>query len=198
MSSDVSDRVFEPFFTTKGKDSTGLGLATVYGIVTQSGGAVAVESAPGAGSTFSVYLPGAAHAQPEEQPGPQADGKRTGSAQTVLVVEDEEYVRDFVRAALETHGYDVLCASNGAEGLDICTTRAGEIDAVLTDMVMPTMGGKAMAERLRAAGTEIPIVFMSGYTEDSLADTPPGTNAFLAKPFGPPALLETLRGVLAA
>jgi CheY-like chemotaxis protein len=114
----------------------------------------------------------------------------------VLVVEDEEYVRDFVRAALETHGYDVLCASNGAEGLDICKTRAGEIDAVLTDMVMPTMGGKAMAERLRASGAQIPIVFMSGYTEDSLADAPPGATAFLAKPFGPPALLETLRGVL--
>jgi nitrogen-specific signal transduction histidine kinase/ActR/RegA family two-component response regulator len=187
-------RIFEPFFTTKpvGK-GTGLGLSTVYGIVDQSGGHVQVTSAPGRGSTFEVYLPRLEDAvtapRALETPPPSS------RAETILLVEDEGALRGLVNETLSLDGYRVLAAATPAEALDIALAHPGPIDAVLTDVVMPGMSGRDLAERLKALRPLAPIVYMSGYTDDAIGVgglLDPGT-LFLQKPFTSTALLWKIR-----
>jgi PAS domain S-box-containing protein len=190
-------RIFEPFFTTKelGK-GTGLGLSSVYGIVEQSGGHVAVESAPGQGATFSIHLPryqggGAAVAS-------RADRRSLpGGSETLLLVEDEAAVRASARRLLERHGYTVLEARHGAEALRI-VEQNGRIDLVLTDLVMPEMGGRELVERLRARQPELKVLYMSGYTEKAIAvdGTMPPHTGFVEKPFTVDQLMRRLRRIL--
>jgi CheY-like chemotaxis protein len=205
-------RVFDPFFTTKrlGK-GTGLGLSTVWGIVTQSGGHVAVQSAIGAGATFKLYLPRAGGASDRaadthvltDHTTRFAQGRVTSSAQldgseTVLLVEDEEQVRTFVRTTLTRHGYTVLEAQNGGEAFLICEQHRARIDLLLTDVMMPRMNGQALATRLIAMRPDLRVLFMSGYTEgrgELRVELDP-VIAFLSKPFTPDALLVMVRDVL--
>jgi PAS domain S-box-containing protein len=185
-------RAFDPFFTTKEQGKgTGLGLSTVYGIVRQSGGMLTLESAPGAGTTVSVYLPRAA--APEATSALQAPSSAappTAAAGLVLVVEDEPMVREIVTANLRGAGYQVLEAANGEEALEVAGPRVGELDLVVTDRIMPRMGGDALADRLRRLRPELPVLLMSGYAE---SPTPEGLSApvdHLAKPFSRAELLR--------
>ena len=189
-------RVFEPFFTTKAPKGTGLGLSTAYGIVEQSGGHISVESEPGRGSTFTITLP----RHPGDEPAvvrsewrPPQPGK-----ETLLLVEDEAPVRDSVRRLLEGHGYKVIEAQNGVDALNIYESNRAAIDLVLTDVVMPEMGGNELFERLRARNPDVRVLFMSGYTDRQLLDngTVPGGAGFVAKPFTVETLIRRLREVL--
>ena len=193
-------RIFEPFFTTKppGK-GTGLGLATVYGIVKQSGGNIWMYSEPGKGTTFKVYLPRVDDMVAEVKLSQAKDGDPRG-AETVLVVEDEETIRSLVRGILEKHGYTVLEANGGVEGLAICQQHPHTIHLVLTDVVMPQLSGPELAGKLASLRPETKVLFMSGYTnkaigQDGLLDK---NTAFIEKPFTPQALARKVREVLDA
>jgi CheY-like chemotaxis protein len=168
MDSQTQARIFEPFFTTKepGK-GTGLGLSTVYGIVQQSGGHVTVESAPGQGATFTVYLP--RHDGPAAAFPARAD-RRTlpGGLETLLLVEDEAAVCSSARRLLERYGYNVLEARHGADALRLVEEGGPEVHLVLTDLVMPEMGGRELVERLRARRPTLKVLYMSGYTEKAI------------------------------
>jgi PAS domain S-box-containing protein len=197
MDAETLDHIFEPFFTTKEKGKgTGLGLATVYGIVRQTGGYVAVETAPGAGTTFRIYLPRCSEAAEEGRGSAVLD--RHG-VETVLLVEDEPAVRTFVQAVLERRGYSVLVAENGAAALDVVTRDARPIHVLLTDLVMPGMNGRELASHVLALRPSLKVVFMSGYTAEFLTgfDVKAG-QAFLSKPFSERALAAKLREVLEA
>ena len=190
MSEEVLARLFEPFFTTKeyGK-GTGLGLATVYGIVRASGGAIDVESRPGAGSTFRIYLPAS-----DEAPSPKRRTLRppeSGRGETILVVEDEDRVRMLLRRILVDHGYNVLEARDGADGLKRALEHGGEIHLLLTDMVMPEMTGAELAQRVSQHRPATQILFMTGYTERE-----PTAEALLHKPFSSATLLGEVRRLL--
>jgi CheY-like chemotaxis protein len=199
MDTETQSRMFEPFFTTKdvGK-GTGLGLATVYGIVKQSGGYIWVTSAPRAGTTFDIFLPRAERTSRAESSGRPALPRpaRTGT-ETVLVVEDERLVRDLIARDLGERGYTVLTAENGAEALEIASGRSEPVDLVLTDVVMPELGGPELAARLTAEQPGLKVVYMTGYAERAvvgeLAPWP-----LLQKPFNVGALADTLREVLDA
>jgi PAS domain S-box-containing protein len=195
MDAETLVHIFEPFFTTKEKGKgTGLGLAMVYGIVRQSGGFVDVVSAPGAGTTIRVYLP-RSDARTTSGIRPRVSS-RSGS-ETVLVVEDEAAVRNLVRAVLERKGYVVLAAQDGAAALELADKHAGVIHVLLTDLVMPGMNGRDLAERVRARRPTIKVLFMSGYTADVPAEIgTEGGPAFLSKPFNELALTVKLREVL--
>ncbi|HEX2758659.1 MAG TPA: ATP-binding protein, partial [Thermoanaerobaculia bacterium] len=195
MDAETLSHLFEPFFTTKEKGKgTGLGLATVFGIVKQSGGYVDVASAPGAGTTFRVYLP-RTDARTTSGVRPRVSS-RSGS-ETVLVVEDEAAVRNLVRAVLERKGYVVLAAQDGAGALELVDKHAGVIHVLLTDLVMPGMNGRDLAARVSARRPTIKVVFMSGYTTDVPTDLgTEGGPAFLSKPFNERALTVKLREVL--
>jgi two-component system cell cycle sensor histidine kinase/response regulator CckA len=190
-------RVFEPFFTTKPVgQGTGLGLATVFGIVRQSGGSVHVETAPGQGSTFSVYLPAVPRAAPPPESS-SAEGAGRGS-ETVLIVEDEEMVRNFVCRYLEAQGYRCIEASNGRQALEVLERRGSEVDAIVTDVVMPLMGGRELTERVDALRPGTPFLFISAHTGDEIVRRglmEPGT-PFLQKPFTPQALAASIREIL--
>jgi PAS domain S-box-containing protein len=195
MTPDVRRRIFEPFFTTKelGK-GTGLGLATVIGIVEQSGGRIEVETEPGRGSTFTVFLP-LVDAPPDAEPAPPPRPRR--GAETVLLVEDEEIVRALARRVLSAHGYTVLEAGDGLEGLRLGLEHDGHIDLLLSDVVMPGMGGPELARRVLASRPALPRLFMSGYTDDVQTDGDLGEGSwFIAKPFAPEALARKVREVL--
>ncbi len=191
----VQARVFEPFFTTKEKGKgTGLGLATVYGIVKQSEGYIAVESAPGQGTAFHIYLPRVeTPAAPAPAP-PEKPASTTGS-ETVLLVEDEDAVRRLARAFLENRGYTVLEARDGAHAIEICEDRGQIIHLMVTDVVMPKMGGRELAQRVAPIRPEMRVLFVSGYTGDSLV-LPGSQAAFLEKPFGPADLIKKVREIL--
>jgi CheY-like chemotaxis protein len=188
-------QLFEPFFTTKevGK-GTGLGLATVYGIVRQSGGFLSVSSAPGHGSTFSIYLPRLA-SQPAKAVDAEAPAEPLSGCERVLLVEDEPVVRSLVRRMLEGNGYDVVEAENGAAALEYAGKLDTPIDVLLTDIVMPNMSGRELAERLRALHPETLVLYTSGYTdagivgEDELGDR----THFIQKPFSMTELTERIR-----
>jgi signal transduction histidine kinase len=192
-------RVFEPFFTTKpAGEGTGLGLATVYGIVKQSGGYIWVYSEPGRGTTFRLYFPRALERpEPEEtEAAPPADLR---GRETVLVVEDQELLRGVVRESLERFGYHVLEATDGEAALAVVEAHAAEIDLVLTDVVMPHMNGVDLAARLRATRPGLRVLFMSGYTQDMVARhglLEPGT-LLLEKPFTALALAGKIREAMA-
>jgi two-component system, cell cycle sensor histidine kinase and response regulator CckA len=190
-------RIFEPFFTTKQAPSgRGLGLSTVYGIVEQSGGYITVESAPGQGASFTVLLP--RYWGPETPVGTAEQRMPEVGTETLLLVEDEAAVRASVRRLLEWHGYTVLEARNGADALRVYAAHEKGIDLVLTDVVMPEMGGHELVERLRALRPGLRVLFMSGYTERAFTSNgsiPPGVG-FVEKPFTVETLMRRLREVL--
>ena len=197
MDATTRAHLFEPFFTTKevGK-GTGLGLATVYGIVKQSGGYVWADSEPGQGTTFKIYLP-----QVAEEPEPAAAAAPTGpvhGSETVLLVEDEEPVRALARKVLEAHGYTVLEARRGDDALGLASRHDGPIGLLLSDVIMPGMNGRELAQRLTSLRREMKVLYISGYTDNAIVSQ--GTlergTALLQKPFSPEALTRKVREVL--
>jgi CheY-like chemotaxis protein len=194
MSEEVLTRLFEPFFTTKefGK-GTGLGLATVYGIVRGCGGAIEVESRVGSGTTFRVYFPAA----PEKQraTGREPEAPARGQGETILVVEDEAPLRALVRRILVNHGYTVVEAQDGEDGLRRAADHEGAIHLLLTDIVMPEMGGRELADRLASHEPQLRVLFMTGYSEQT-AVAPDHPAPLLHKPFTAAALLTQVRKVL--
>jgi len=198
MDKETQEHIFEPFFTTKelGK-GTGLGLSTVYGIVKQNNGFIWAYSEPGQGTTFKVYLPkveGDA-GQEEKERTPMED---LGGSETVLIVEDDSSLRKLARSVLKQKGYKILEAENGEEALKVSKAHDGSIDLMITDVVMPKMGGKETAERLQALYPQMKVIYMSGYTDNAIAHQgvlAPGLN-FLEKPFSPKVLARKVREVL--
>jgi len=196
----ILSRIFEPFFTTKGHGKgTGLGLATVYGIVKQSEGYIRIVSAPGKGTTFSVYLPAAEGEEPEtEENRPEAERECPAGKWTILLAEDEEMVRELAIEIFRGAGYTVLDAPNGAAALAICDRHEGGIDLLVTDLVMPGMNGIELARRVCESRPGIPVLFMSGYAEDArerLGDLDDGRD-FLQKPITPTKLSRKVREIL--
>jgi PAS domain S-box-containing protein len=198
MDQETQSRIFEPFFTTKEKGKgTGLGLSTVYGIVKQSGGYIFAQSEMGCGTAFRIYLPRvpdpaehAGHAKHSQTP--------TGGSETVLLVEDEESVRELVRETLKSKGYSVMEAGDGVAGMKAAESYQGRIDILITDVVMPGMSGRELAQRVAAVRPQIKVLYLSGYTEDAIIHEgvlDPGT-AFLQKPFTLHALARKVREVL--
>jgi signal transduction histidine kinase len=194
IAADVRQQIFEPFFTTKEKGSgTGLGLATVYGIVRQSGGSIWVDSAPGCGTTFRIYLPTVSAEGDDDRGGDRpTDG---GGDETVLVVEDEPAVREVTCEMLEQAGYRVVAAADGVTALRLAEDRANQIDLLLTDVIMPSLSGPRLAERVCAVRPGLKVLFMSGYTDDAIARyeiLDPGAN-LISKPFSTQTLLHRVR-----
>jgi PAS domain S-box-containing protein len=200
MDAETQKRVFEPFFTTKEKGKgTGLGLSTVYGIVKQSGGSVWVYSEIGKGTTFKVYLPRIEEGVDARSSGAvQVDPVR--GSETILLVEDDESVRELVRSFLQAGGYAVLTVRDTDAALQICEQRQSPIRLLITDVVMPGMSGRDLAERLTAVNPSTKVLYMSGYTDDAVVRhgvLEPGIT-FLQKPFSADALLRKVREVLDA
>ncbi|HYL98641.1 MAG TPA: response regulator, partial [Blastocatellia bacterium] len=190
-------QVFEPFFTTKPVGTaTGLGLSTVYGIVKQSGGEITATSVPGRGSRFEMLLPAL---EPGAETSPSDAGPSTSKGgKTILVIEDEAAVRQLVRDILTQAGYVVAEASSGKEALAFSTEFEGKIDLVVSDVVMPAMRGPQVVEELTRMRPNLPVLFMSGYSEDGLVPRGPIESGagFIAKPFTPDEFLEAVRAVL--
>ncbi len=196
MTPDVRSHLFEPFFTTKGSGKgTGLGLSTVYGVVKQAGGDVFVQTEPGKGSSFEVFLPrvdAPADAVPGQEVAPAPRG-----AEVVLLVEDEAMVRRVESETLRALGYTVLEAANGEEGWAVAGAHGGEIDLLLTDVVMPLLGGRELARRMKGLRPGIAILYVSGYTEHPEAlQAADAEGDLLRKPFTPSALARRIREVL--
>jgi CheY-like chemotaxis protein len=197
MTASIRARAFEPFFTTKGVGKgTGMGLAVVHGIVAQSGGHIDLESESGVGTTFRVYLPALDHA-----PSPTGEGRAAGGldgTETVLLVEDEDIVRRVVHRGLRSHGYAVLQASGALDALRLLDAHGGEVDLLVTDVVMPGTDGRELAEAVRSRFPRVRVLYTSGYTDDAV--TRHGVEhaevAFLQKPYTPIALLRKVREVL--
>jgi two-component system, cell cycle sensor histidine kinase and response regulator CckA len=196
MDAQTQSRIFEPFFTTKEKGKgTGLGLATVYGIVKQSGGYITVESELGRGSRFDVYLPAIERSADSKTPIVATELPSRGS-ETVLLVEDEDAVRSLVREVLRGRGYQVLEAQKSAEALEICNTHPGPIDLLVTDVVLPQISGRALAQQLNPARPEMKVLYISGYTDDKMLQHGIPGAAFLQKPFSSDVLARTVRNML--
>jgi CheY-like chemotaxis protein len=199
MNAETQARIFEPFFTTKeiGK-GTGLGLATVYGIVKQSDGGITLRSEPGRGTTFTIYFPRAAEAPvaPAAPADPSPDA--TAGRERVLVVEDEAGVRALVCAVLRHKGYTVWEASHGPEALALLDEKREGIDLLVTDMVMPQMSGRQLADRLTGRFSGLKVLYISGYVHPDGEHSPfsNGRRGFLQKPFQPDALAAMVREVL--
>jgi PAS domain S-box-containing protein len=195
---DIVERVFEPFFTTKPKgEGTGLGLATVYGIITQAGGHAEITSAPGVGTAFTILLP-ATDQQPAATDQPAPTTARSRGGETILVVEDEEALREVTRRILTRNGYHVMTAHSGPEALKTAEHAPDPIHLLLTDVIMPHMLGKELATKLRALDPGIRVLYMSGYAQPVLASQgtlDPGV-ILVEKPFSEPALLDRVRTVL--
>jgi CheY-like chemotaxis protein len=199
MSAQTKARIFDPFFTTKQPgQGTGLGLSSVYGIVKQSAGYITVESEPGRGTTFKVYLPRVEGSVAAAAPRPAPVS--LGGDETVLLVEDHAEVRRLTGKILEAHGYTVLVAADGVEALRIAEQHAGAIQLLVSDIVMPGMRGREVGLLLAAARPEMRVLYVSGYADESLVhggELEPGL-AFLQKPFTPDALARRAREVLDA
>jgi len=197
MNAAIRDRIFEPFFTTKPKgQGTGLGLSTVYGIVKQSGGYIWVYSEPGRGTTFKIYLP-RVDAPAAEPKGSDAAPGRTGT-ETILIAEDEDAVRRAAQRILERAGYRILTATGGADAVRLCEQHRGEIDLLLTDVVMPEMSGRELERRVMGTDPKLKVLFMSGYADDAIVHhgvLDPGTR-FIGKPFSVRELRQKVREVL--
>jgi len=196
MTTKVASRIFEPFFTTKDQGKgTGLGLSTVYGIVTRAGGQIRVDSRPGVGTTFEVYLPATA-APADDVHEPRDPQRLTAGTGTILLVEDDPAVRQLSERILTTAGYRVLIGVDGDHALDVASEHTG-IDLLVTDVIMPGMNGQQLADRLTEALPGLPVLFMSAYTRGVLTHTEEnGIVAFLDKPFTAAELTEKVRSVL--
>jgi PAS domain S-box-containing protein len=198
MDAATQARIFEPFFTTKSQGrGTGLGLATVYGVVKQSGGYVWVYSEVGHGTTFKVYLPMVQAPAEKKAPEKPASGHEPGT-ETILFVEDEQSVRELVRDYLTARGYEVLDAADGVEALEIASAHKGKIQLLITDVVMPKVSGRELATRLAATRSDLKVLYISGYTDDSVFrhGVLEGGMAFLQKPFNLKALATKIREIL--
>jgi signal transduction histidine kinase/CheY-like chemotaxis protein len=198
MDSETQSRIFEPFFTTKEQGKgTGLGLATVYGIVKQAGGYVWVYSESGKGTTFKVYFPRVEFSTDVADHSSKGKAKYFGT-ETILLVEDEDGVRALVRQVLSKHGYSVLQAATGAEALAICDQHTKHIDLLLTDVVLKHMSGRELSEVMVTRRPDMKVIFMSGYTDDAVVHhgVLAHSTAFLQKPFTTQALVKMLREVL--
>ncbi|MBI3402674.1 MAG: response regulator [Acidobacteria bacterium] len=198
ISAEACKHLFEPFYTTKalGK-GTGLGLASVYGIVRQSNGFIVVDSQPGAGSTFTMYFPAVTAAEPVVEP-LRAAGRISDRTATVLLVEDDEAVRLIISTVLQREGFRVLEAPTVGAACDVFDRQAAEIDLLLTDVIMPAMNGPALAQRLIAARPELRVLFISGYAHQSMSPGPEHSNvSFLSKPFHASMLVQRVRQMLA-
>jgi PAS domain S-box-containing protein len=197
MDADTRAHAFEPFFTTKEQGKgTGLGLSTVYGIVSQSGGTVVLDSAPGKGTAVSIFLPVAVETRAVPTAG--LDGARPAGSETILLAEDEAVVRDLVQEILEQAGYTVLAACDGREALRLSKQHPGEIDLMVTDVVMPGLSGRDVAERLWLSRPDTKVLYMSGYTDVTVFDPgvlDPGSE-FLQKPFSSSELAQKVREIL--
>ena len=199
MDATTREQVFEPFFTTKEIDKgTGLGLATVYGIVKQHGGDIRVDSTPDWGTTFKVYLPLSAEAEPVQDHGGAQYTQRHQSSETILVVEDDKQVRKLAAAALRREGYTVLTADSAHEAVDILKKRQEPVHLLLTDVVMPEMNGKELYEPVSAYHQNIKVLYMSGYTQDVIAQqgVVNESDNFIHKPFQLQELRAKVREVL--
>ena len=198
MSPGVQEHIFEPFFTTKRSgEGTGLGLATVHGIVKQHKGSISVNSMPGKGTTFKIYLPSVS-SKVIEKSLPQKKKPLARGTETILAVDDDPGIRRLVAAALQPLGYTVIEAISGADGLQIAEAHAGAIDLLLTDVIMPGMSGRQLAETLAAIRPEMKVVYMSGYTDDVIAHKGillPGIH-FISKPLLPIKMARRLRNIL--
>jgi CheY-like chemotaxis protein len=199
IAEDVLPRVFEPFFTTKDVGrGTGLGLATVEGIVHQSGGSVRVESVIGQGSTFTILLPRASEATPQARPPAQIPIARGPDFETVLVCDDDDGVRELVANVLKLRAYTVLKARNGKHALAVAEEHQRPIHLLVTDLVMPELGGIELAGELRRKHAQLCVLYISGYTEDVTivsGQLAPGTS-FLPKPFLPSELTRSVCSIL--
>jgi PAS domain S-box-containing protein len=199
MTEEVRNHLFEPFFTTKPAGAgSGLGLATVFGVVKQSGGSIYLYSEEGRGTTFKIYLP--AVAATAERSAPAGDAPATAGSETVVVVEDDERVRDLVRIMLDGAGYEVIVAEDAAEAERVCAQRGGEIDLVITDVVMPDMSGRELADRLARVSPGTRILFMSGYSDEAVhhGGVIRPDSAFIEKPFSARTLTRKVRETLDA
>lgn len=198
MDRGVQEHLFEPFYTTKEQGrGTGLGLATVYGIVKQSGGSIFVDSEMNRGTSFRMYLPRIEQgAEVAHQP-PDSVGDLHGD-ETILVVEDQPEVRSVVQNALSRHGYRVLMATNGSEAAEIAMAHGDRIDLLITDVVMPGLAARDLAERFRRQHASGRVLYMSGYTDDSVVQRGILEHRadFIQKPFTPAVLLRRVREVL--
>jgi CheY-like chemotaxis protein len=193
MSHEVLSRIFEPFFTTKGSRGTGLGLATVYGIVKQSGGYIYVESVPGAGTTFSLYFPAVTDTvEAGIEPLRATSGK--GITATVLLAEDDPAIRELIGRTLQQRGYTVLPAPQAREALAIAAEYPEEIHLLVTDIVMPDLNGRELAEQLRQFRPEVKVLYVTGYFAHPAAEISElsASERFLEKPFTAEALLEII------
>jgi CheY-like chemotaxis protein len=200
MTEEARAHIFEPFFTTKPPgQGTGLGLATVYGIVQQLDGTIWVYSEAGKGTTFKILFPAASAAEHEATAPAETPSEGRGE-ERILLVEDEQAVRKFVRAMLEKQGYTVLEAGTPEEALRIAADRSVEFDAVLTDVIMPRLNGPELAERISDMRPEVRVLYMSGYTDRAvrLEDRLGGEANFIQKPFTPAGLGQKLRQLLSA
>jgi two-component system, cell cycle sensor histidine kinase and response regulator CckA len=200
MDEDTQSHLFEPFFTTKAQGKgTGLGLATVYGIVKQSGGSISVCSEPGRGTTFSVYFPRVEGVLKAAGPGKSVAPAAIGT-ETVLIVEDDERLRTLARKALERYSYAVIDAASGDEALRLCEIHEGAIDLLLADVVMPGMTGPVLADRLGPLHPAMRVLFTSGYTDKTIVDrgVMAAGAAFIQKPYTPASLARKVRDVLDA
>jgi CheY-like chemotaxis protein len=201
MDAETRSRVFEPFFTTKdvGK-GTGLGLSTVYGIIKQNGGMILVDSEPGHGTSFRIYLPRAAEAVTVEPVARATPQPAAGENRVVLVVEDEDAVRGLVCRTLRRYGYRILEAADGPAALEICSHHPAPIHLLLSDMIMPGMSGKDVAERITAMRRETSVLFMSGHTRDVLGSRGmlDESTDLIQKPFAPRDLARRVREALSA
>jgi len=197
MDEEIQRRIFEPFFTTKGQGKgTGLGLSTVHGIVKQSGGDITVYSEVGKGTTFKIYLPCVDESvQKNKWTG---DDRNYSGTETIIVVEDEEIVRNLVHQILTSYGYKVLQASGGKEALAICDTYSESVSLLLTDVIMPRMSGRELKNQVSKRHPEIKILFMTGYTDESITHNGilDSDVAFIEKPFSPAGLVRKVREVL--
>jgi CheY-like chemotaxis protein len=197
MDESTKAHLFEPFFTTKEKGKgTGLGLATVYGIVKQSGGFIWVYSEPGHGTTFKMYLPRVNEPAMDLHQGQTPESVR--GTETILLAEDAAGVRAVAREVLKRNGYAVIEAADGQAALALAAAHAGPIHLLVTDVIMPEMSGRQLADRLREGRPELKVLFVSGYTDDAIVRhgiLEPGI-AFLQKPFTPESLARKVRAVL--
>ena len=200
MNPETIVHIFEPFFTTKKVgEGTGLGLATVYGVVKQSNGYISVESTPGKGATFLIYLPRHVHAAQEaiSKPAPESATKTHGS-ELILLVEDARPLRKLAQAFLESNGFRVLSAPSGEAAMEVAARHSGFFDLLLTDVIMPGMNGRVLAEQLSLRQPGLNVLFMSGYTDSFIAGhgvLQQGTN-LLHKPFTEEMLISKVREVL--